>query len=597
MAKRLPALLTLGGLLAVLSGHAPSRADKAAPDPVGLTVANFTLPDPAAKAPVSLADFKDKKAVVIVFLGTECPVNNAYLPRLAELHKEYAAKGVQLLGVNPNTQDSAARVAEHAKKFEVPFPVLKDENNALADRLGAKRTPEAFLLDAAGTVRYHGRVDDQFGIGYQRPRPTRRDLAEALDEVLAGKAVSRPTAAVSGCLIGRVVQARADGPVTYAKHVSRVLQKHCQECHRPGQIGPMPLLTYDDARAWSPMIREVVSEGRMPPWYADPRHGRFVNDRRLPPEEKDALLKWIAEGCPKGDDKDLPPPREFYPGWLIGKPDLILAMEEEVRTGKAVGEGFDVPAETPPGGVPYQYFRVKTNFKEDRWVQYAEARPGAPAVVHHIIAFINPPGQTFFPGRPGSLLCGMAPGDTSLHLPDGVAKRVPAGSELIFQLHYTPNGKAQKDKSSVGLIFAKQPPQREALTIPVANPTFRIPPGANHHEVEAWFPFREDGHILGFMPHMHVRGKDFLYEAVHADGTKETLLSVPRYHFAWQNYYNLAKPYPMPKGSKIHCVAHFDNSDKNPNNPDPAVEVRWGDQTWEEMMIGWTDIMFDRKPK
>jgi peroxiredoxin len=550
-------------------------------------IGNFTLVDPRDQTRVSLDGLKVKKLVVVVFLGTECPINNAYLPTLADLHKQYATKGVQFLAVNSNHQDTAKRVAKHAKEHDVPFPVLKDKGSTVADLFDAKRTPEAILLDKDRVIRYRGRIDDQFGIDYRKPKPTRRDLAEAIDEVLAGKMVSQPSTAVAGCRIARGVKPSAQGTITYAKHVARILQKNCQECHRPGQVAPMPLLSYDDAAAWSATIREVVEEGRMPPWLADPRYGHFDNDRRLPKEDKETLLQWIESGCPKGDDKDLPPPREFAKGWLIGKPDLVLSMEES----------HDVPATAPKDGVPYQYFTVPTNFKEDKWVVMAEARAGAPSVVHHVLVFILPPGKKFNPDSPENrVLCGMAPGDTALRLPSGVAKKVPAGSKLVFQMHYTPDGTARKDRSSVGLIFAKKPPERSAETVAVVNPFFKIPPGDANFKVEATFQLPIDYQLMGFMPHMHLRGKDFLYEAIDPDGKKEILLSVPRYSFNWQLSYRLAKARPMPKGSKLHCVAHFDNSAGNPNNPDPKQEVTWGDQTWEEMMIGWMEIAVDLKP-
>jgi peroxiredoxin len=567
---------------------------------VGKKIDNFSLPDPRAKATVSLTDFKDKKAVIVLFVGTECPINNAFLPTLVGLHKEYADKGVQLLGINANVQDAAERVAEHAKKTGLPFPVLKDDKNVVADRFGARRTPEAFVLDAEGKVRYQGRIDDQFGLGYNRPKPTRRDLATALDELLAGKPVSQPTVEVAGCLIGRVRAIKDDGAITYAKHVSRIVQNRCQECHRPGQIGPMPFQSYRDLVAWADTIKEVVSEDRMPPWYADPKHSKaFKNDRSLSKEEKDTLLAWIDQGCPKGDDKDLPPKKEFYPGWTIGKPDAVYHMEIDEYTGKPI-DGFEVPADAGEKGVPYKYFRAKPNFKEDKWVVRAEAKADAAAVVHHIIVFVVPPTELFMPGRGrGRVLVGTAPGDMPLILPDGVGKRIPAGYDLVFQMHYTPNGKAQKDRSSVGLVFADKEPERECFTLGVLTPPAKlvIPAGADNHPVESSFEFPEDGQILGFMPHMHLRGKDFMYEKIAPDGTKETLLTVPRYNFNWQSSYRLKEWVPMPKGSKIHCVAHFDNSAKNPNNPDPTREVRWGDQTWEEMMIGWAEIIFDRKPQ
>jgi hypothetical protein len=257
-----------------------------------------------------------------------------------------------------------------------------------------------------------------------------------------------------------------------------------------------------------------------------------------------------------------------------------------------------VPAESPKFGIPYQYFTVDPGFKEDRWIQRAEARAGAPSVVHHIVVFIVPKGEFFNPEAPGAVLCGTAPGDMPMDLPDGLAKKVPAGAKLIFQMHYTPNGKAYRDRSSVAMIFAKGPPRHRVLTKPVYSVPFitrveKIPAGADNYKMEAEHVFERDAHLLHFMPHMHLRGKDFLYEAVYPGGKKEILLSVPRYNFGWQSVYRLADPVAMSKGSKLHCVAHFDNSAKNPNNPDPTRSIYWGDQTWEEMMIGWIDYYLD----
>ncbi len=583
MLRHLCALAALIVTIDQVADHPRARAE-AQPSSVGKKIDDFTLIAPLDKSQVSLADFKDRKAVVVVFLGTECPLNNAYLPRLAELHKEYGAKGVQFVGINANLQDTSERVAAHARKFSVPFPVLKDPGNRVADRFGARRTPELFVLDQHRTVRYQGRIDDQYGVNVKRARPTRQDLVEALDELLAGKDVSQPTIAASGCLIARAAPPKADGKVTFAQHIAPLLQKHCQECHRPGQIGPMALLTYDDAAAWSETIREVVAERRMPPWFADPKHGKFSNDRRLTDDERNTFLTWVEQGCAQGDAKYLPPPRPFAEGWRIGKPDLVLTMPDE----------YSVPDKMPRRGIPYQHFIVDPGFKEDRWVTRAEARPASPAVVHHIVMFVLPPGKKFFKDDPNAIvLCGTAPGDMPMILGPGEAKFVPAGARLVFQMHYTPNGTAAKDRSSVGLIFAKEPPKVEIKTIPVFNAFFRIPPGADNYRVEATFTLPKDGHVTSLMPHMHLRGKDFLYEAVHPDGTKETLLWVPQFNFLWQSAYRLAKPLPVAKDATIRCVAHFDNSAKNPNNPDPKKAVFWGDQTWEEMMIGWLDVAYE----
>jgi len=550
------------------------------------TIADFTLKDNTGKA-LALANFKDKKAVVVIFLGTQCPINNLYVPRLGELHKEFAGQGVQFLGINSNRQDSFEDMAEHAKRNEIPFPVLRDEGGVIADRFGAQKHPEAFVLDEKRVIRYQGRIDDRFGFGFQRKEATRRDLAESLTEILAGKKVTMPTTAVSGCYIGRAPRTRDDGPITFAKHISPILQKNCQECHRPGQIGPMPLLKYDDVVSWSAMIKDVVEDRRMPPWYADPRHGKFENDRTLPKQQRDQLLAWIANGMPRGQDKDMPPAVKFPEGWSIGKPDMVIELPREIS----------VPAEMPARGIPYEFFYVDPKFEEDTWIERAEARPGAPEVVHHILVFVVPPGKVFIPGSPATpVLTGMAPGESPLVLGPGMAKMVPKGSRLLFQMHYTPNGRAQKDRSSIGLIFAKEPPKKVVITQPVFNSFFRIPPGDDNHEVRASFTFDRDGYVIGYMPHMHLRGKDFLVQATYPDKREETLLLVPRFNFNWQSIYRLSAPKSMPKGTRITCVAHFDNSKNNLSNPDPSRTVYWGDQTWQEMMIGWIDFAYDRQP-
>jgi peroxiredoxin len=577
-------------LFAVLVGCA-LRAAPAPRSAASRRVADFTLKDAVTDKPVSLSNFKTKKAVVVVFIGTECPINNAYMPVLAELAKTYAGKGVQFLAVNSNSNDTPAQIAGHAQKNHLPFPVLRDPANVVADQFGAKRTPEAFVLDADGGVRYLGRIDDQFGVGAKRAAPTRRDLVEALDEVLAGKPVSVASTKVAGCYIARVMQPKPTGSITYARDVSRILQKNCQECHRPGQIGPMPLLTYEDALAWSDTVREVVEQKRMPPWLADPHFGKFFNDRSLSAEDRATLLGWIDQGCPKGDLADLPPAKQFPEGWSIGKPDVVFDMPEE----------FAVPATVDEKGLKYQYFTVRTKFDEDKWIQAAEARPGNRAVVHHIIIFVLKPGKDtgFMRGKTADgigdgFLTAYAPGELSSALRPGMAKRIPKNSVLVFQMHYTPNGVEQTDRSSVGLVFAKEPPKIEVRTRSAAQKHLAIPPGDGNYEATSSTTFDHDAELLSFLPHMHLRGKDFRYEVVFPDGKRETLLSVPRYDFNWQSAYRLEKPLHLPAGTRIECTAHYDNSKDNPNNPDPNKMVHWGDQTWDEMMIGFVDYAYTK---
>jgi peroxiredoxin len=547
-------------------------------------IAPFTLPDSASK-PVSPLAEKDQRALVVAFIGTECPINNAYLPRLAEMHAEFKGKGVGFVAINSNQHDTAAKVGEHAKKFAVPFPVLKDERNAVADKFGAKRTPEVFLLDATSAVRYRGRIDDQFAISIKRPAPTRRDLAEAIGELLADKPISVATTEVAGCLISRVAApAKTEAKINYTGHVAAILERRCVECHRTGQIGPMSLRNYEDAVAWSGPIQEAVSEGRMPPWHADPKIGRFANDRRLTPDERETLLSWIEQGCAKGEG-EATAKREFAEGWTIGKPDVVFTMTKPC----------DVPAQATRWGIPYRYFIVDTEFTEDRWIQAAQTKPGARDVVHHIIVYVIKPGERRTRSEDGignGFLVSYAPGDMPLVCPPGSAKKIPKGAQLLFQMHYTPNGKAQTDRSSVGLIFAKEPPKQEVNTKAIATNRFAIPPGDGNHRVESAATLREDAVLLSLSPHMHLRGKDFEYRAILPDGKTQTLLSVPKYDFNWQTTYHLEKPLSLPAGTRIECTAHFDNSDKNANNPDPKKTVRWGDQTWEEMMIGFVDYVY-----
>jgi peroxiredoxin len=572
-------VLTALILAAATLGASASADVKQTPPAPGATIADFTLKDIHRRSR-SLGAFKDKKAFVVVFVGTECPLANLYIPSLIDLHQEYAGKGVEFLAINANAQDTFTQVSAHAQEREVPFAVLKDFNHKVADAFGAKRTPEAFLLDANRVIRYHGRIDDQYGIGYRKAKPTRRDLKEAIDDLLAGKPVRTATTEVSGCLIARAKKPRVAGKVTYTKQVARIMQKRCQECHRPGEIGPFSLLSYKDARAWADTIHEVVLEQRMPPWHADPRHGKFANDRRMSQEETDTLLAWVEQGCPKGDDSDLPPPLSLPRGWKIGKPDSVFQMEEE----------FKVPA---AGVLPYKRFTVDPGFKEDRWVQRAEARPGNRAVVHHIIVYIQTPGTPLY-ARDGtaSMLVGWAPGDMPALFSEGMGKRIPAGSKLVFEVHYTPNGTAQADRSSVGIIFAKKKPEHVVETNILAQMGFRIPPGAGNHKGELNYTFQRDATLLGFMPHMHLRGTSARYVVTYPGGRRETLLFVPDYDFSWQSIYRFEKPLAIPKGTKLTWIGHWDNSADNPRNPDPKKEVRWGLQTWDEMMNGWMEVVW-----
>jgi hypothetical protein len=381
--------------------------------------------------------------------------------------------------------------------------------------------------------------------------------------------------AVAACA-GSVFAASITTPApTWSKDVATIFYQRCVECHRAGEVAPMSLMSYKDTRPWAKAIRERVLTRAMPPWLADPAHGTFRNDRRLSDREIETVKAWVDGGALEGDPSQTPPLPQFQTGWNIGQPDQVFN----------IGTDYDVPA---TGTVAYKYFRVPTNFTEDKWVQAAEIRPDKRNVVHHIIVFIQEPeSKTFLDGQRGTLLAGFAPGEPPLRFRPGTARLVKAGSTLVFQVHYTPNGTAAKDRSYIGLKFAPEPPEYRALTGFAINFGLKIPPGAENHEVRASWIAGEDVRITGLMPHMHLRGKAFQYTVVYPNGYKEILLSVPKYDFNWQLTYELAEPLDLPKGARIDCVAWYDNSPNNKYNPDPSKEVSWGDQTWQEMMIGW----------
>jgi peroxiredoxin len=565
--------VSLSAALLSVFALALSPSATAAESAIGQKAPEFRLNDSSGNEH-GLAAMNDARLVVVLFLGTECPLARLYAPRLNELAAQYADRGVRFLGINSNVQDTPEEIAEYVREHGIKFPVLKDANNVVADQFHAVRTPEVFVLDPSRVIRYHGRIDGQYLPGVQKTKTPRPDLAAALDELLAGSDVSQPELEAVGCFIGRVPTPQA-GEVTYSRQIARIFQNRCVECHREGEIGPFSLTSYDDALGWGETIREVVDQGRMPPWFADPKVGHFVNDARLSDEEKRQIAAWVDAGSPEGDPQDLPAPRQFADGWNIPQPDLVLNMADKP---------FQVPSE---GVVDYKHFEIDPGFTEDKWMVACEARPGNRSVVHHILVFLRSPTGELELLR-GSLLAAYAPGSPPRLIDPGMAKRIPAGAKIIFQMHYTPNGKPEQDISSLGLKFCDAKDVKQEVESAFAiNMAFVIPPGAKDHTIKAKHVFKEDKVLLSMTPHMHMRGKSFRYELEYPDGRREMLLNVPRWDFNWQIDYILSEFKLVPKGSVLHCEAHYDNSVDSPTNPDPTKWVHFGEQTWDEMMIGW----------
>lgn len=402
------------------------------------------------------------------------------------------------------------------------------------------------------------------------------------------------------CLCGAALQkAGKPAPPTFYKDVLPILQDHCQSCHRAGEVAPMQLVTFEQTRAWSNKIAHAVQMRMMPPWFADPRYGHFANDSSLTNSQIATIVSWCDAGTPAGDRRDVPPPRQWVSGWNIPQPDVLITMPRPVK----------IPAQ---GGVEYTYEIVPTHFAEDRWVQMSEFRPGSPAHVHHAVVYIRPPDSPWLRHAPvgepftastlsdaeerrqahettSDLLLVYAPGSSPDQWSDGMAKFIPAGSDLVFQMHYTTNGKADEDQTRIGILFAKATPKQRVITLQLNNHALIIPPGADDFRVQVQGTLPNDATLLSLFPHMHLRGKRFEYDIVHDDGTAEVLLRV-NYHFHWQLSYKLAEPHLLKAGTKLRAVAWYDNSKNNPHNPDADKTVTWGDQTSDEMMVGFFDV-------
>jgi mono/diheme cytochrome c family protein len=551
---------------------------------VGRMIPDVAFTDLAGKAR-RLSEFQTSKALVIAMTSATCPVSKRYLPSLAVLEQELSAKGVALLLVNPLASEKSAEIQAQLAASKVTAPYVHDRDLALAGALSAHTTTEVFLLDTQRTLVYRGALDDQYGVDYNLDAPRERYLANAVAALLKGERPHVEATAAPGCELDLSDAPKLTAsPVTYHRDVARILQQNCVHCHRDGGIGPFALDTVEAVKDRTRVIKRVVTEGTMPPWFAapakNPEANPWANDCSLSARDKADLLAWIdSKDRPLGNPAEAPQKRVFPDEWSIGKPDLVIPLSR----------AYDIKA---TGFMPYQFDIVETTLTEDKWVSAYEVLPSERDVVHHVIIQVHEKDSEVLNRGEGAggYWAAYVPGNGSAVYPDGFARLLPAGAKISFQIHYTPSGTAKKERLKLGLVFAKTPPRYEVKTVGVANLRIAIPPGeAAHVETQTQrVPF--DMPVTSLMAHLHVRGKAFKYEVTYPDGRNEVLLDLPRYDFNWQLRYDFKEPKLLPRGSTVKVTAVYDNSAGNKANPDPTKLVRWGSQTVDEMMIGYVEF-------
>jgi peroxiredoxin len=596
----------------------PLAAQEAPRAKVGEKVPNLAFKD-ADGTIFQLHDLKSKKAIILVFLSFDCPISASYSQPLTDMAKEFGKHGAVLWGLSPNTDESRADVARHAKDFNITFPVFRDDRLLAADALKAEITPEVFVLDGEFVLRYRGRIDDSYSDRLKKhAQITKHELRQTVAELLTGRPVSSsPTRAV-GCAIWRGDRKLAkDGAVTYHRDVLPILQNNCQSCHRPGAVGPFSLMTYMQAVNWADDIKTFTQNRTMPPWKLVAGM-TFHNERHLSATDIKALAAWVDADCPEGNPKDAPPPVKFTDGWTLGTPDLVLSPDEDMIIG-------------PTGRDLFRCFVLPTGLKEDVYVSAIEVRPSNPRVVHHALNFIDTrgagrklqgaaqeqeakkattepadhaadgstldrgPGYTKAMGVgfiPQGGLSGWAPGQTVHHLPDGVGYFLPKNSDIVMQVHYHRNGRTERDRTQIGLYFAKKqverPLQRGVIAggsgAGVLRTFFAIPANESNYHVSGDMWATKDFTLISVMPHMHMVGKEIAVTLTPPDGPPETVLAIKQWDYNWQETYFLKEPLAVKAGTRLHVSAVYDNSSQNPRNPfDPPRRITFGEQTFNEM--------------
>lgn len=528
-----------------------------------------------------------RKATVMFFLSTDCPVAMQYTPRINRLVEEFGAKGVEFKAYFPNEMESKEAVEQYVRERKYTFDYELDPAGAVARAKGVKTIPTAVLLDERGKVAYLGAIDDA-----KQPESVKKSyLRDALTAVISGKRPPVTKTSAFGCLLMAGPEPPSVAKVNYAEHVAPILFRSCTTCHRPGEVAPFSLTNYDEARKWADNIAAVTKRRSMPPWKAVPGYGEFHAENRLTDLEIATLQNWALAKAPRGDVAKEPKAPIFPKGWALGEPDLVVSPS---KTFKLPAEGRDI----------YRHFVLKTNLKEPVWVTGIDAKPGNRRVVHHVIAFLDGKGRAAkLDGRemdgqdgynafgapgfiPDGALGGWAPGSQPISLPKGVGFRLDPGVDIVLQVHYHLTGKEEVDQTKLGLYFSKKPAEREVRIQWLANPIFRLKAGDANAVVKLTVPIFQDQICYGVMPHMHMLGKSMKAEAELPDGTRKPLIWVQDWDFNWQFTYAFKEPISLPRGSKVHIEAVYDNSANNPNNPNsPPKDITWGEETTDEMFL------------
>ncbi|MEO0437885.1 MAG: redoxin domain-containing protein [Pseudomonadota bacterium] len=541
-----------------------------------MTVDNFTLIDHFGDAQ-ELHYYRDMNAVVLVIQGNGCQIVRSSLADYRSLRDDYAEQGVQVFMLNSNLQDDRDSIRREAQEWDIDIPILDDSAQLVGRSLGLTRTAEVLVLDPRDwSIVYRGALNNRVDYERQKAAASERYVRDALDLLIDGEKPEFRRVNAPGCLIN-FPDSLADADISYAHDVAPILAQNCVHCHTEGGIAPWAMSDYRMVQGFAPMMREVIRTKRMPPWHADPAVGAWEHDAGLSDEHASTLVRWIEAGARRGEGEDpLPSMQPSQADWVLGEPDLIVEVP-----------AFDVPAS---GVVDYQFPFIENPLDHEVWVVAATIIPGDPQAVHHVLmgSADEPPKENQREGVFQNYIMGYAPGNESQHMPKDTGVRVPVGGVYLFQMHYTPYGRASTDTTKVGLYFAKedQRPEKFLRQQVILNPRIQIPPHAQAHEEAAYFEFWDDAVIYSLVPHAHYRGRSSEFELVYPDGETEILLSVPNYDFNWQRTYSLEAPKEVPAGTRLVHRTVYDNSAKNRGNPDPERAVPWGLQSFDEMLYG-----------